>query len=226
MKRIKIISIILTLIITASIIFSGCGHLKDHKYSLLKESYQSAYTIEEHKQNLYQLALWDSRSDSTDAEVYIMYSFNDAPEYFFVEATFTDYDGTIEYDCVHGCIYNDEYYMYEHVHWEQTDQSDSDYIGLNPYKAAGVPEESKKYYGEYGIFAWENADGQIEGYDVVSDRHPSGKKSFYLLNSIKIYSEEEIEKFKQNRFIYRYNRIIDEDSTDDRTGAYVSFWGY
>ena len=209
MKRIKIISLILTLInLLFGIFGSGCIRPKtEHPAETMREPFETAYTIEEHKQRIYDLVR-DPPSSYKRFEivVYIMYSFNDYPEYFLVQRYCINGYNLEKNDYVYGYIYKDEYYLYGHVEHDSwgmwSGQSDKDYTGLNPYVLAGIPDDYKKYYGECKIFAWKDEEGKIKGYDVTS-RTKDCKKYVYLLDKIVVYNEKDIEELKQKRYTHK-----------------------
>ena len=232
MKKIKIISLLLSLILLCSIFFFGCikfpkiswGPPK-HISGPMREPFETAYTIEEHKQRLYELAdgsEWIGKIykvfEITD--VSILYSFADVPEYFLVQRRYAKYGmEELNYDYVYGYIYKDEYYIYKQVDfgiynlWEEPLELRNE-TGLTPYDYADISKDCKRYYGECRFFAWENADGQIEGYEITNKELNC---TFVRLTDEKvIYGEKEIEELKQKRYVH--------ESKVQKVNIYGSFW--
>jgi len=180
--------------------------------------YSSKLTEEEHLARIKDI---EERNNNgrTKAEVYIVYSFDNAPEYFLIQHYRVGEDGKdIPVYYSFGVIENDKYYLMKIYCRDKGVVKVVD--GENPYSLNGVLDKKKyyadrTYYSTAGIFAWENADGKITGYDTSPDYDKKTKRFNQNLFEL---SAEKIEELKMNRFVSD-GRI--EEFTGDYKSGYI-----
>lgn len=173
-----------------------------------RSAYSSKLTEEEHLARIKDI---EERNNNgrTKAEVYIVYSFDNAPEYFLIQHYSVNENGEIlpvYYNM--GFIENDKYYLMDIN--DDNNYSAKREEGNNPYALNGVMESKKyfaekSYYGSSFIIGWEKDDKFI-GYDV------SQSKIFEL-------TEEKIEELKKNRFVATAQ--TEEFKGDFKSGYYM-----
>ncbi|MBE5749545.1 MAG: hypothetical protein E7346_01580 [Clostridiales bacterium] len=185
----------------------------DGSYGYFRRKYESVYNEEEHIQRIAEQfkesSLFDVRAG--EYEVYILYSFQENPEYFLIQ-TYSWDDG--EPFCYYvGHVENDEYYIFNLSRVVKFYEEGKEGIGLdgnricvgeNFYSKAGVIN-ARKYYGCMGMFAWELEESTFKNSKERRIFHylttaPSGD-TLYIDNQIVEMSEEVYEQYKKCTYV-------------------------
>ena len=182
-------------------------------------AYSSKLTEEEHVARIKDI---EERNNNgrTKTEVYIVYSFDNAPEYFLIQHYSVNENGeTVPIYYSMGFIENDKYYLMDIY------ARDKGFLkkieGENPYSLNSVLDKKKyyadkTYYGTASIFAWETDDGKMMGYDTRPEY--DAEKKTYKANLFEL-TEEKIEELKKNRFVATAQ--TEEFNGDFKSGYYM-----
>ena len=147
----KIISVLMVVIILISITaFSGCGwHPPRPQYASQYIEEEQVYRITCETKHRYEEVLNDG--DMLTFSAYILYTFDDFPEYFLIEFTWKNYEAFCNYhttfgfdiDYLENVPSNEAYYS----HIIGYVKNDCYYLGLNTYS---FEKHGKSYYSESG----------------------------------------------------------------------------
>lgn len=146
----KTIKAVMCLIVVSIILISGCKY-EFYKPNIEVPKFQTQYTEQEHLDKIKTLTeerfrkeVWKESFvpiyEFYDCAVYMIYSFNDNPEYFLVELRYKEKveeneSARFQYKHLFGFIMNDEYYQYGAVHFERSQFAANNLL------------DNKKYYG-------------------------------------------------------------------------------